>query len=167
MATSSIGKLSRSGLSQKARRQIRNALYNQPPIEITTATFTLNPRDHAGRTLVLNKADGIAITLPSATGSGDRYRFVVGTTFSGGSGAISTRSPDLMVGNALLGQDSTTGCLHFPTGSDTSVFTMTGSTTGGRAGAVAEFEDIADNKWLVQYVSEASGSENTPFSAAF
>lgn len=47
------------------------------PISVSTATFALN-RGHAGTDIILNRAGGIALTLP-APEAGLEFRFVVGT----------------------------------------------------------------------------------------
>jgi hypothetical protein len=51
-------------------------------------------------------------------------------------------------------------------GATADTLTMDGSTTGGLLGAHAVFTDIAANKWHVFYVSDATGTEASPFSAA-
>ena len=48
---------------------------------ITAATKTLTAAD-TGTTYLLNRAGGIVITLPTAA-SGLKYKFIVGTTFTG------------------------------------------------------------------------------------
>lgn len=51
--------------------------YEMEPISVTTATFTLTDA-HSGTTLFLNRAGGIAFTLP-APDAGLTYDFVIGT----------------------------------------------------------------------------------------
>src|ERR1044072_2087470 len=51
----------------------------QPPVSITTATATLTYATSGG-TYILNKADGITVTLPAAANvPGVTYKFIVGT----------------------------------------------------------------------------------------
>lgn len=52
--------------------------YAMQPISVTTATFTLT-KDHSMTELYLNRAGGIAFTLP-APAVGIKYRFIVGTS---------------------------------------------------------------------------------------
>ncbi len=47
------------------------------PISVTSATFTLT-KDHAGTEIFLNRAGGIAFTLP-APDAGLKFKFIVGT----------------------------------------------------------------------------------------
>ena len=52
------------------------------------------------------------------------------------------------------------------TESDTITLFVASNTTGGIKGAVIELEDVASAVWQVSYVSDAGGTEATPFSAA-
>jgi hypothetical protein len=131
----------------------------------TAATLTVTREAHAGRTVTLNRAAGIAVTLPAATGSGDSYRFVVGTTFTG-AGTIKVVGNDTMIGTATLYQDGGDTVVGFAAGGtdDTLTFTAT-NTTGGIAGACVDLQDIGADLWHVNYVSDAANTEATPFSA--
>ena len=51
-------------------------------VNATAATLTVTKDLHSGQTVTLNRAGGVAVTLPAATGTGCVYRFVVGTTFT-------------------------------------------------------------------------------------
>ena len=132
--------------------------------EITAATYVVQPEDN---TLVLNRAGGIAATLPAATGSGAVYRFIVATTFTGDASVVTTGG-DLLTGTALLFADGGDTCVGFATAADTIRLDMfdTGNTTGGIKGAHAVFTDIAADLWHVHYVSDAAGTEATPFKNA-
>lgn len=134
-------------------------------VSVTTATLTVTPELHAGRTLVLDRAGGIALTLPAATGSGNIYRYHVKTTFSSSATIKVANSSDVMQGTAILFQDSGDTVVGFATAASSDTITMTGTTTGGINGAQGMLQDIATNTWSVSYVSDASGVEATPFSA--
>jgi hypothetical protein len=131
-----------------------------------TANLALTEALHDGKVMVLNKADGLAITLPAATGSGAKFKLVVLTTFTGAA-TIKVVGDDIMKGYALLGlDDEGDGSKFFATAADTNTITFAAdSTTGGVAGATVELIDIAANTWGVQVVSDAAGTEATPFSA--
>lgn len=143
------------------------------PISVTGATATLGAT-HVGRTTVANRAAGVAFTLPAATGTGDKYRIVVGTTLTSGSlTVVVAEASDYMRGNALFANDSDGSASNFETAntgtlateSDTITFNRT--TTGlGTIGDTIELEDIATDIWLVVVRAQASGTEATPFSAA-
>jgi hypothetical protein len=132
---------------------------------VTAATLTVTNETHAGQIITLNRAAGITVTLPAATGSGARYRFIVGTTFTG-SGIIQVVGNDTMKGMALLAQDAADTVVAFETAADSDTITLNGTTTGGLVGADAELIDIAADTWWVNVRTAATGTEATPFSAA-
>lgn len=133
---------------------------------ITGATATITAAAHAGHTIVSDLAATQTLTLPAATGSGNRYKFVVNTTKTGDLVIQVANSTDIMKGTALLFADGGDTTLGFATAADTDTVTLDGTTTGGIAGAMVELTDIKSGVWHVQVVSDASGTEATPFSAA-
>lgn len=133
-------------------------------VNATASTLAVTAAEHAGRVVTLNRAGGIAVTLPAATGSGNKYTFIVGTTFTT-SGTIKVTGNDTMVGNALLAIDAADTAVMFEAGATADTITMDGSTTGGIAGQIVELIDIAADLWFVRTSSAATGSEATPFSA--
>jgi hypothetical protein len=144
------------------------------PSSITAATATLTAAD-ANKTILLNRAAGIAVTLPAASGSGNFYRLVVQATFTGAASVAVANANDYMIGVAQMGIDGGSFVPHqYPTAntgtvsteSDTISLFGTADSQGGFKGAVVELQDIAANIWLVKYVSDAAGTEATPFSAA-
>lgn len=147
--------------------EARATLLEPAVIDCTASTLTVTAALHAQRTVTLNRAAGIAVTLPAATGSGNRYKFIVGTTFTS-SGTIKVVGDDIMVGHAILAQDSADTVVQFGTAADTDTitfYTAASNTTGGIKGAVVDLIDMAADTWHVMYVSEAGGTEATPFSA--
>jgi hypothetical protein len=126
------------------------------PYQVTSASD--------GEVIVLDKVDGLAITLAGATGSGIRLKMYVKTTFTSDC-TIKVTGDDIMKGYAILGTDDSNAVKFFPTAVDTDTIILTGTTTGGIAGATIELTDIAANTWAVAIISDASGSEATPFSA--
>ena len=135
------------------------------PVDATAATLTVTQATHGGRTVTFNRAGGIATTLPAASGTGTIYRFVVATTFTGSATIKVANSSDVMTGTALLLQDGGDTVVGFATGATSDTITMDGSTTGGLKGAHVIVTDVATNLFHVHYVSDASGTEATPFSA--
>ncbi len=106
-----------------------------------------------------------AYTLPAATGTGDKYRIVLGATQTG-AGTISATASGTFIGGAILFADSGATVVAFaPTAGDNTIDLFeTGNTTGGMIGASYEFEDVATNVWQVKIISDAGGAEATPFS---
>lgn len=144
------------------------------PTTVTAATLTVLAATHANRTIVLNRAAGVAVTLPLATGSGDKYRFVILATASGGSYVIAVpANTDYMIGVAFFdGDDAANAANGFTTANtgtvatESDTITLNGTTTGGIKGAVVELQDVASAIWAVRVLSAASGTEATPFSVA-
>ncbi len=144
---------------------VTGATLGGTPVDTTASTLAVVQATHAGRTLTLNRAGGIAVTLPAASGTGAIYRFIVGTTFSSAGTIKVANTSDIMTGTAILFADGGDTVLGFATAADTDTITLDGSTTGGIKGAHVVITDAAVNLWHVHYVSDASGTEATPFSA--
>ena len=123
----------------------------------------------AGKTIVLNKADGATVTLPAALGTGASYTFFVGT-------AITSNNYIIKVADAT---DTFIGAVHMMDADDDSqtsvtakgtddTLTMNGGTTGGGLlGDTLTFTDIATNKYVVQgnIIVPAGSNPADPFSA--
>lgn len=133
---------------------------------VTAATATVTPEAHAGRTVLLDRAAGQALTLPAATGTGNIYRFFVLTTITTNATTIKVAdATDVMAGMAIVANDTDASASIFETASDTDTISFNGGTTGGIRGAVVELHDVANNLWSVLVRSAATNVEATPFSA--
>jgi hypothetical protein len=140
---------------------------NYGVISLTAASTTITDEGFVGSRLVFNRAAGATAILPAATGSGNRYEFIVGTTLSGGNYVVRVaNSSDIFVGWALFSADAGDTAVMFETAADSDTITMNGTGTGGVRGARVIVDDIAANLWAVNCISNASGTEATPFSAA-
>lgn len=135
-------------------------------IDATAATLALTEATHDNKVVTLNRAAGIAVTLPAATGSGAKFLLVVGTTFTGAS-SVKVVGNDIMKGTAILFADAGDTVVAFNTASDSDTIDLLGTanSTGGISGASIDLVDIAADTWWVRYVSDAGGTEATPFSA--
>ncbi|MDE4621732.1 hypothetical protein [Sinorhizobium meliloti] len=137
------------------------------PISATAATLALTLATHASTTVVANRAAGITMTLPAATGTGAKYKVVVGTTVTSNNLIIQVaNATDVMTGAASLAQDAADTGVTFETAADSDTITMNGSTKGGIKGDIIELEDIASGLWSVCIAGTGTGTEATPFSAA-
>jgi hypothetical protein len=135
-------------------------------VSATAATLTATAASHAGRTVLLDRAAGQAVTLPAATGTGNSYKFFVKTTITSNSTTIKVAdATDVMAGVAIVANDSDASASIFETASTTDTITFDGTTTGGILGATVELQDVATNLWSVRVIGAATGSEATPFSA--
>lgn len=131
---------------------------------VTTATKTVGSGD-IGKLITLNRAAGITVTLPAATGSGAAYKFFVGTSAGAGAYVISAAGNDTMFGIAYVAQDSGDTIVAFEAGAGTNTVTLNGTTTGGIKGDLVELIDAAADTWSVSVRSSATGTEATPFEA--
>lgn len=138
------------------------------PVALATAT-TLSAALHANRTLLLTgTGSSLVQKLPAATGTGNRYRFIVGAVNTSNH-VINVTTDDVMYGNIFTNSTGDTPDLAqpWPTAADSDTVTLNGTTTGGQAiGDWIEFIDIAADKWAVLGHTTTSGTEATPFSAA-
>lgn len=135
-------------------------------VTLTAATATVTAAAHSGRTVLLDRAAGQALTLPAATGTGNSYKFFVLTTITSNDTTIKVAdSTDVMAGVAIVANDTDASASIFETASTSDTITFNGGTTGGIRGATVELQDVAANLWSVRIVGAATDSEATPFSA--
>ena len=129
------------------------------------ATLTLTAGTHAGRSILLDTAAGTTITLPAATGTGDRYEFLVTVTPTSNQHQVNVVGNDEYVGVLSVTQDSADTALHFDAAdaADNDRINMNGTTTGGRIGDWIQLVDISTDNWHVRGVLSGSGIEATPF----
>jgi hypothetical protein len=69
--------------------------YQMEPISVTSATFALS-KAHSGTEIFLNRAGGIAFTLP-VPDAGLRYRFIIGTAPTSDCTIASNGGADIIV----------------------------------------------------------------------
>lgn len=135
------------------------------PVAVTAATLTVTAVLYAGKTIVQNAASGCAISLPAATGTGARYRIYIQTTITS-VGVVISCAPltDKFTGMAWVMSDNSQAVLAYLPASTDNTFTLNGTTQGGYAGHLVEFQDVASGIWSVQSWGKATGAEATPFS---
>ena len=122
------------------------------------ATLAVTQALHDGRTIRVPAIS--AITLPAATGSGARYRFVGAVTATA---VTITATAAHLFGNAFLISDDSAAVVGFNAAGSTTI-TMAGSVNGGIKGWIVEIEDVATSILIVRMNTLASGTEETPFS---
>ena len=136
-------------------------------VNVTDSTLSVTVASHNGKTITLNRAAGQAVTLPASTGGGARFRFVVGTTITSNTTTIkAANASDSIQGFSTVVSDDSAAAKGFAAtaGTDDTI-TLDGTTRGGYVGDVITVEDIAENRFQVEVVGRASGTEATPFSA--
>lgn len=136
------------------------------PVNTTASTLTVTQASHAGKVITLNRAAGIAVTLPAASGTGAVYSFVIGTAVTSNSTTIKVaNSSDTMTGTAYVVSDGAAAVLGYRTGASDDTVTFNGTTLGGLKGDQVIIQDIGTNLFSVLVLSAATGTEATPFSA--
>lgn len=139
----------------------------QPAIKNVTVSTALTNKDYGGVPITVNAAAGLTLTLPDATGSGDKFEVIIGTTVTSNNVIITVPDANnILVGFATLLQDGGDTAVHFETAADSDTITLNGSTKGGIKGMKVTLIDMANNEWHVEIKGAATGTEATPFSAA-
>jgi len=138
-----------------------------PSTTCTVATLAMTKAQHAGRLIVLDKADGIAVTLPPASGSGAAYRFFVKTTITSNTTTIKVaNTSDSMLGMALTFPDDAAPVGGWAVVANDDTITINGSSQGGYLGDQITITDVATNLFMVLACLRQTGTEATPFSAS-
>ena len=138
-------------------------------IDHTSASLTITAASHASRIISLNRAAGVAVTLPAATATGNIYTFIIATTVTSNTTTISAASAsDAFDGSTFTMQDNdvdgTLSMWKADAGDDT--ITMNGTTTGGFKGTKIEVIDGETGFFTIHAWGIGSGTLATPFSAA-
>lgn len=132
------------------------------------ATGAITLADHEGKINLLGEVGGnaaVTLTLPAATGTGGRYRFIV-SVVNTSNYLIKVTTDDTMDGSILSLQDAADTVVGWETAADSDTITLNGTTTGGVSiGDWVELIDIATDQWMVTGIVTSSGSEATMFSA--
>lgn len=136
-------------------------------VNCTAATLAVTEAAHDGKIIVLDRAAGIAVTLPAAA-AGLKFRFIVKTTFTGAATIKSATGADIMIGHALMGNDTDNTVVDWQSvaasTNDTIDLLGTANSTGGIAGQEIDIEGLAANLWFVKIRGDAAGTEASPFS---
>ena len=141
---------------------------------ITAATKTLTAAD-TGTTYLLNRAGGITITLPTAA-SGLKYKFIVGTTFTGTFSIDAAAAVDIFTAAStiIISDKDAPGTVSLKQfhadGSDDDKMVMDADTKGRFVGGVIDCLGIATGGqgsatavWQMNGFTFGDGSLATPF----
>lgn len=133
-----------------------------------TATGAIDLATHEGKINLLGEVGGnalVTLTLPAATGSGARYKFIV-SVVNTSNYVIQVTGNDTIDGVLMGLADGGDTVVGWETASDSDTITLNGTTMGGASiGDWIELVDIAADQWAVSGQLTQSGSEATPFSA--
>jgi hypothetical protein len=135
------------------------------PLQMITLTSaaTLKQDNHAETIVVMNSTTGFTITMPAATATGNKYKFVQNLTIGSGTQIIAALGTDILMGSIAIATDI--AGVTCPTTATSDKITFDGSTTGGLLGSTITLTDVASGKWLVEGSLVSTGAEATPFSA--
>lgn len=138
-------------------------------VNVTATPLAMSVALHHNKLLVLDKADGLAITLPeaNAAAAGFHCEMLVKTTFTSASTIKSSRGTDVMIGHAIMGNNTDNTVVNFQAVAGSTLDTIdllgTSNSTGGMAGQRMVFDCLAANLWSVLIIGDAAGTEATPF----
>ena len=136
------------------------------PLAVTASTVTLGAT-HVSRSTVLKRAAGLDVTLPAATGTGSRYRIVIGDAGNAYT-VVTAPATDFFQGVVIIpDSDDTAPAVPgraFSSAATSNKMSMTTAGGGGLAGDWIDFEDYASGLWVVNAVFKASSAPATPFS---
>lgn len=143
------------------------AATSRAPVSLT-ATGAITKAAHEGRPLLMG-ASGAALTftLPAATGSGDRYLFIV-SVVNTSNYLIKASAGTMLFTGMIIGQSATDSATDaartWVAGASDDSLLLNGTTRGGvNKGDCIEFIDCSATQWFVRGRITQSGSEATPF----
>lgn len=143
------------------------ALINPPPQAGGSTLAVLAAM--SGKPILLDTAGGTTATLPAATGSGNKYKFIVSvSTTSNAHKILAASSSDFIIGNAYGYTGSTAKVFGSPAATNHSIqMPFAGSQpSGGIIGDIFDFVDIGTNLWHCIGFYQAGTTPTTPFSSA-
>lgn len=137
-------------------------------VAATAATLAVTEALHDGKIITLDRAGGIAVTMPEATGSGMVITFIVITKFTtDGTITLADTTNTALIGQASIVDSDTTDLIHmFTPGATFDLVTLDGTNKGGGLGCWIQYIDLATDVWSVQIIEAVGGTAPaTPFSS--
>jgi hypothetical protein len=129
------------------------------------APGALSAATHGDRVVLFTDADG-ALTLPNATGSGVRFKVVMGIAATSMTITVTDNTDEEFAGGVVGVDDDSDAAYAWKAEDDDDTITLNGAATGGKIHDWFEFTDIETGIWLVSgFITQSGGSEATPFSA--
>ena len=155
------------GLALKIKDLDVSGAVSGPALVAAGATLTMTNGEHNGKIIALDTAAGSIVTLPTSTGSGAIYRFLVTVTATSNSHVIKVgNATDEFRGFVVQDADTATAPNIWWAADNDDTITLNRTTTGLAAqGECFEIVDAVSGHYYVKGYSQASGAEATPFSA--
>lgn len=136
-------------------------------VNTTATTLAVSVTAHEGKVVTINSAAACAVTLPAATGAGNKFCFVIGTDATATAHTIKVaNTTDAMTGVSVLATTATGEVTGFATTATDDTITLNGTTKGGCKGDRIEIIDVATAVFQVSIIGRATGTVVTPFSAS-
>jgi hypothetical protein len=148
--------------------EINRAAKNSTRVGIAAgSTLTVTQALHEGKIINLDTLAGSTCTLPAATGSGAKYKFLVTVVPTSNSHIVKVaNSSDAMIGTIAGVSDDPATVKGWIAGATSDTITLNRGTTGGVSkGEYIEIVDVATNVFAVNGMITQTGTEATPFSA--
>lgn len=127
------------------------------------SSLTLVAATHGDKTIALDTLAGTTITLPAATGSGVKFRFVVTVAPTSNQHRINVVGNDAFFGAIFGAQDGGATVEAWEAAADSDQINLNGTTTGGLKGDWIEIEDMVADGWSVRGLISQTGVQATPF----
>jgi len=167
--TSSVSELNiLTGVTATAA-EINRALDVSARLVALTGTDAITVAEHEGRDMYVTGTDAATYTMPEATGSGGRYRFIIGEVNTNGNVFASADATNAgFIGSVnILDEDAAAQAAYASRAVTNDLITLNGTTTGGQVGDIIEFVDVAADTWMVrgQLGCPAGSNPATPFSS--
>lgn len=152
----------------EARYNDGTSLPKVPVVNVTAgATRTITAAE-TGTLFLLNKADGVVLTLPAAV-VGRYYEFIVNTSVTSNAykWSTATQGTEFFNGSFVSLQDAAVASTLFTgDGSTHDNISMNGTTTGGLIGTRFRLICTVANLWTIVGDVRGSGTEVTPFATS-
>jgi hypothetical protein len=135
-------------------------------VDTTATTLTVTATQHAGKMITISSTSPIAVTLPQATGTGNRYRFNVRVVATATAHTIKVaNATDVMSGIVYALTTSSDNVIGYKTTATDDTISLNGTTKGGVVGDWIEIIDIKTGFFQVMASTAPTGTTATPFSA--
>ena len=159
-----------SDLTSTAAEINRACDKSESVVTANDATLAVTEALHGDRIIAFGKLTGTIVTLPAATGTGNKYTFIISITATSNANIIKVaNATDVMNGSLAFQQDTDsdgTSKMWMAEVADDTITLAGAATTGGIVGNRIECIDYASGFWsCTVYSISGGGSEVTPFSA--
>ena len=135
-------------------------------VATTVTELSVTAVAHGSKVVLVNSTGALAVTMPAATGSGEKFTFVIGVDATATAHTIVVaNTADAFTGVSVLATTATGEVTGFATTATDDTITLNGTTQGGAKGDRIEIIDVATAIFQVSIVGRATGSVATPFSA--